>query len=100
MAMIHRTRLYWRPWYGTGLVASITSVGTINMISRFAARDGSIVTAGTDADNLAMINGRRSNRCPVSREFLVAGITDVSAIDVSCIFTAGSDTIMTGETIT
>ena len=68
-------------------MAGIAIVGGIGMISRFTLRDAVIVTAGTGADDMAMINICRLYRCPRYRTRLMTGITGIGAINMVARFT-------------
>lgn len=59
-----------------------------------------IVATTAYPDDFSVINIGVSNRCPWCGSWLVAGITNVTAIDMSCTFTAGDGAIVTTGTTT
>jgi hypothetical protein len=80
-------------------MAGFTSIGAVNVISRFSSRDGSIMATGADTDYLGMIHGRGRHWSPIGREFFMAGVTLTGAVDVAGIFTTGRHAIVTTDTV-
>ena len=72
MAMIDRSDgdRYPRCW--SRCVAGIAGVGAVNMRSRLARRECTVMTTGTNTNNFIVIDGRWINRYPGCREYRVA----------------------------
>lgn len=60
----------------------------------------SVMTAGTGSDDMTMIYGIRSDRCPRRRSWLMTGVTGVGGINMATALTAGCCSIMTTRTDT
>lgn len=99
LAMIHRRRNNRSPRGWPRLVAGITGIGRVNMVSVLSAGDCSVMTTDASPQHLGMINGRWRNRNPRYREFFMAGFAGVGGIDMGWAFTTGGYTIVTTDTV-
>ena len=81
-------------------MAGITGIAGVNVVGTLARGNRPVVATDTGTHHLRMIHTGRRNRHPCGREFLVAGFTQVTGIDVRRTFTTGSDTVMTAGAIT
>ena len=57
------------------------------------------MTTETGTDHFVVVNRVAGNRCPVSREHIMAGVAIVGRVDVTRILTAGRHAIVTGDTV-
>ena len=81
-------------------MTGVTHITRWDMVATLTAGDRAIMTIKTGADDFRMIHRRGSNRRPTRREFLMTGITHITARDMTGIFTARRRPIVTGNTIT
>lgn len=56
------------------------------------------MTTGTDPNNFVVVDSRIGDGYPGCREWLMAGIADIGAIDMVCTLTAGCHAVVTGNT--
>ena len=99
LGMINGTGLNRRKWDWPRLMAGVTGVGGINVISRFTDCHCSVVTTETGANDLCMIYCVRRDGCPGCREDIMASIAGVRGIDMIATLAAGGGAVMTGEAI-
>jgi len=99
LAMIHVGRLHRCPRYGPWLMAGIAGIGTVNVITRLATRDRSIMTTRTYADDLIMIHRTGSNRYPARRENIMTGFTYITGCHMRASFATGRNTVMTTNAV-
>ena len=77
-----------------GVMAGVTCFGRGNVQGMLSGRDNTVVTGGTDADNLGMIHSiDRRPRCIV-----VTGLATIAAIDMCRRLASGVNSIMTIKT--
>ena len=81
-------------------MAGITGVAAIDVTAALATGNGAVVTARTNAQDLAMVDGVGCHRCPGGGEHGMAGIAKVGGINVTAVFTAGGVAIVTGDAVT
>ena len=70
-------------------------VGSVYMVNRLTACDGSVMATETRTNHLVVIHCTGRDRCPGCRSRQMAGITQVCCINVIAGFTTGSYAIMT-----
>ena len=99
LCMINCRRRYWDPGCRANNMTSITLIGSIDMIGTFTTGHGSIVTTDTGSDNVIVIDSTGRYWNPGGWEALVTGVTSIACCQMTARFTAGRNTIMTGNTI-
>ena len=82
LCMVNIARLYRRKGCRARIMTGITGVGAVNMVAWFTNRCCSIVTTETGTNDLCMIHSTGRYRRPAGREYVVAGVTGVGAINV------------------
>ena len=97
--MIHRIGRDRCPRRRTGGMTGITHIACRDMVHTLTAGHGSIMTINTSTDDFRMVYRGSSDRRPAYREFLMAGITNITARDMTGIFTARRYPIVTGNTV-
>jgi hypothetical protein len=80
-------------------VTGIAGVGAVNMISRFAGSNRTIVTTGARANHFVVIHRTIGDRCPGGRKYIVASITLVGTVNVICTLATGRYTVVTRNTV-
>ena len=83
----------------TGGMTGLAGVTAKNMVSGLANGNDIVVTAGAGANDLAVVHRTGRHRGPLGREFLMAGVTDITAADVACALAAGIHPVVTGAAI-
>lgn len=97
--VIHIGWRYRLPGRGSGGMAGIAIVRRVNVRCTLSRRDISVVTANTGANHLRMIHRSRSNWCPGSREFLVAGIAQIGGVNMGGTLSTGVGAIVAIDTV-
>lgn len=80
-------------------MTGITHVRGTWVRPRFARGDGVVMATGTGTDNLRMIHRICRHRRPGCREHGMAGIANVSGVNMAREFTRGRYAVMAGYTI-
>jgi hypothetical protein len=80
-------------------MTDIAIIRGCNVGGALATSSCAIVTADTSTDHLRVVNRRRCNRCPGSREFLMAGIAQIRGINVRGTLTCRIRAVMTIDTV-
>ena len=81
-------------------MTSIANIAGGDMTCALAAGNDAIMTINTGANDLRMIHRNGCNRCPGRREFLMTGITYITAGYVHRALAAGCGPVVTSNTIT
>ena len=84
---------------GGGMAAVAFGRGR-HMGGTLAGGGHAVVATAADTDHLGMIDAGGGHRLPGGREFVVAGVAIVGAVDMGQQFTAGIDAVMATEAIT
>jgi len=69
------------------------------VIARFARCNHVVVTTDTGANDLRVVNRSGGNGYPRRRKFFMARVTYIATGNMTCIFTTGKHTVMTGNTV-
>lgn len=75
LVMIHRATQHRNPRYGSRLMAGLAQVGGTDVIITLATGHNAVMTTDAATTDLGVIHCARRNRCPLSREFFMAGVT-------------------------
>jgi len=98
LGMIHRRRRHRFPSARRRAMAGVTGVAAINMGRQFSGCNQAVVTIKANAQHLGMIHLARQHRLPQGREFFMAQLTLIAAINMVKRLAAGIDRVMTSDT--
>ena len=80
-------------------MAGIAHIRTVDVPCNLAAGGNTVMTTGAGAQYLTVIHRAGRYRRPGSGKFLMAGVAQIRAIDMTAALAAGSGAIMTRDTV-